>query len=71
MSAWAEIINADGSDEWLAKCSEALGEIQAEQRRRSAALVRSKIAEWSGMSDYVKPGNSVKASIADLIERNH
>ncbi|MFJ4529082.1 hypothetical protein [Streptomyces nigrescens] len=38
MSAWAEIVNADGSDEWLAKCNAALAEIQTETSRRDPAV---------------------------------
>lgn len=36
MSAWTELVNADGSDEHLALCSRALVEVQAETLRRAA-----------------------------------
>lgn len=34
MSAWIEVVNADGSDEWLETCNAALVEVQRETRRR-------------------------------------
>lgn len=43
--AWAEIVNADGSDEWLAKCSAALAEVQSETARRNAEKIRRH--EWA------------------------
>ncbi|MFF1625583.1 hypothetical protein [Streptomyces sp. NPDC058272] len=45
MSAWAELVNADGSDEWLELCSRALEEVQREQSRRNAAKQRQKAAD--------------------------
>ncbi|WP_328742932.1 hypothetical protein OG436_29515 [Streptomyces caniferus] len=39
--AWAEIVNADGSDEWLKLCAAALVEIQAETSRRNARKIRA------------------------------
>ncbi|MFF3312489.1 hypothetical protein [Streptomyces sp. NPDC002952] len=41
MSAWAELVNADGSDEWLELCSRALEEVQREQTRRNAKHILS------------------------------
>ncbi|KDQ65737.1 hypothetical protein [Streptomyces sp. NTK 937] len=41
MSAWAELVNADGSDEWLELCSRALEEVQEETLRRAARKIRS------------------------------
>ncbi|MFE1126769.1 phiSA1p31-related protein [Streptomyces albidoflavus] len=40
MSAWAQVVNADGSDEWLELCNAALLEIQREQSRRDDAKIR-------------------------------
>ncbi|WP_097964580.1 hypothetical protein [Streptomyces sp. or20] len=42
MSAWAELVNADGSDEWLELCSRALVEVREEALRRA---VRKQLAE--------------------------
>lgn len=33
--AWALLVNADGSDEWLEQCNEALAEVQREARRKA------------------------------------
>ncbi|MET9126918.1 hypothetical protein [Streptomyces sp. NPDC004528] len=41
MSAWAEVVNHDGSDEWLELCSRALEEVQRETSRRNAAKIRT------------------------------
>jgi hypothetical protein len=41
MSAWAELVNANGSDEWLEMCSRALLEVQRETSRRNAAKIRA------------------------------
>ncbi|MEV7814269.1 hypothetical protein AB0P05_26620 [Streptomyces flaveolus] len=41
MSAWAQIVNSDGSDEWLELCNKALTEVQAETRRKMAAKLRN------------------------------
>lgn len=40
MSAWAEIVCADITPEWLAMCNRALAETQTEQRRKDAAKMR-------------------------------
>jgi hypothetical protein len=40
VSAWAEIVYADSSDEWRAMCSRALAEVQDGQRRKDAAKIR-------------------------------
>lgn len=45
MSAWAQIVNSDGSDEWLELCSAALAEIRAETTRRNAARVQAAMEE--------------------------
>ena len=44
MSAWPEIVNADGSDEWLQMCSAALVNIQREAGRRAAEEIRAHTA---------------------------
>ncbi|MGW0468315.1 hypothetical protein ACWDX6_24070 [Streptomyces sp. NPDC003027] len=41
MSAWAQLVNANGSDEHLELCSAALVEIQTEHARRLAQKIRS------------------------------
>jgi len=51
MSAWAEIVNANGSDEWLELCSRALEEVQRETSRRNARRLRteadtSRVMAW-------------------------
>lgn len=40
MSAWMELVNANGSDEWLEMCSRALEEVQRETSRRNARVIR-------------------------------
>lgn len=46
--AWLRLINADGSDEWLTLCSDALAEVQAETSRRNAAkLLAVDPVEWA------------------------
>lgn len=44
MSAWPEVVNADGSDEWLETCSDALIEVQRESNRRAAEKIRAHTA---------------------------
>lgn len=67
MSAWAQIVNADGSDEWLELCNKALAEVQAETRRRVAAKIRgSKVAEPIGEAE--EHVNFVMDDIADRID---
>ncbi|MFC8583208.1 hypothetical protein ACFUGD_01320 [Streptomyces sp. NPDC057217] len=46
MSAWAQLVNADGSDEHLELCNAALVEIQTEYARRLAEKLRT--ANWAG-----------------------
>lgn len=41
MSAWAALVNTDGSDEWLELCNRALAEVQEETLRRAAQKIRS------------------------------
>lgn len=39
--AWAEIVNHDGSDEWLALCSAGLAEVQNDTTRRNSEKIRN------------------------------
>lgn len=48
MSAWLDLVNYDGSDEWLELLSAALVEVQVESVRRSAAWLT---AEYSGPNE--------------------
>lgn len=41
MSAWAELVNRDSSNEWLDLCSRALEEVQRETSRRNAEKIRN------------------------------
>lgn len=45
MSAWMELVGADGSDEWLEKCDAALREVQQETLRRAASKIRRELPE--------------------------
>lgn len=45
MSAWAQIVNSDGSDEWLELCNAALVEIQQETERRLLARLAREAEE--------------------------
>lgn len=40
MSAWAELVNSDGSDEWLELCNAALAEVQREALWGAAEKIR-------------------------------
>lgn len=68
MSAWAELVNANGSDEWLELCSRALEEVQRETSRKNAAKIRAHITDvitehgigysdqgWFGAADLIDP----------------
>jgi hypothetical protein len=50
VSAWAELVNADGSDEWLELCNKALAEVQREAGRRIASRI-AKLAEDTSNDD--------------------
>ncbi|WP_069752940.1 hypothetical protein [Streptomyces sp. EN16] len=65
MSAWAELVNADGSDEWLELCSRALEEVQEETLRRAAKKIRAK-ADTFGDWDFTTRRDMHEA--ADLID---
>lgn len=43
MSAWAELVNADLSDQHLDLCSRALVEIQREMARKLAEKIRAEV----------------------------
>ncbi|MGW2513688.1 hypothetical protein ACWC0A_30695 [Streptomyces scopuliridis] len=64
MSAWAEVVNHDGSDEWLELCSQALAEVQRETSRRNAERIRSGWDEVRGATSATKVMNFA----ADLID---
>ncbi|MFF3363573.1 hypothetical protein [Streptomyces misionensis] len=69
MSAWAQIVNSDGSDEWLELCTKALLEVQAETSRRNAAKIRALgITQWEGMNESVRMLRKMRAQAADLID---
>ncbi|MEV4228116.1 hypothetical protein AB0J81_13650 [Streptomyces bobili] len=60
MSAWAELVNSDGSDEWLELCNKALAEVQAETSRRNAASIQNvmeeaRAADWGRSSRTKRP----------------
>jgi hypothetical protein len=64
MSAWAEIVNADGGDEWLEKCNAALLEVQSETLRRAARRIRNP----EELRDYTDDHMSDCNMAADLID---
>lgn len=67
MSAWAEIVCADITPEWLAMCNRALAEIQTEQRRKDAAKIRAHAATGDlNACEYGTNENVLEA--ADLID---
>lgn len=43
MSAWLDVVNRDGSDEWLAVCSAALVEVKRETLRQAAARLHKRL----------------------------
>lgn len=52
MSAWAQLVNQDGSDEHLSLCNAALIEVQDQYARRLAQAIRSENPDRSdGWSD--------------------
>lgn len=57
MSAWMELVNANGSDEHLQLCSRALVEVQQETLRRAAAAAEhenpDRCADFSEGVDWV------------------
>lgn len=64
MSAWAEIVTADGSDEWLEKCEAALLEVQHETRRRAAEKIRLRGSAHMALGHIAWPFGEA----ADLID---
>jgi hypothetical protein len=68
VSAWAEVVNHDGSDEWLELCNRALQEVQRETSRRNAEKIRTASPEHymcdSGFGDTA----CTYAEVADLID---
>lgn len=62
MSAWAQLVNSDGSDEHLELCNQALIEIQTEHARRLAEKIRDELFDsYGGFHDGVH-------AAADLID---
>ncbi|MER7922154.1 hypothetical protein ABTY96_03285 [Streptomyces sp. NPDC096057] len=60
MSAWAELVNHDGSDEWLDLCNRALLEVQQETTRRNAARIQAareetRATDWGRSSRSKRP----------------
>ena len=62
MSAWAKLVNADGSDEWLELCNRALVEVQGETAQRLSRAQKAFFGDvssqgndgnWYGMSDWL------------------
>ncbi|MYY03082.1 MULTISPECIES: hypothetical protein [unclassified Streptomyces] len=69
MSAWMDLVNADGSDGWLELCNRALVEVQEETLRRAARKIRDVgVDEWEGMSDAARRIRQARAAVADLID---
>lgn len=69
---WADIVCADGSDEWLALCNRALKEVQDEQSRKNAKEIREHIgpSEYPGETQRVKDLVAFGLAMADLIDPN-
>lgn len=64
MSAWAEIVNADGSDEWLQKCELAMQEVQDVTLHRAAEKIRYAGGFRLAFSEHLRG----MAAAADLID---
>jgi hypothetical protein len=45
MTAWSEIVNSNGSDEWLELCNAALAEVKSVQSSRLRGGLESRIYE--------------------------
>jgi hypothetical protein len=70
MSAWAELLNHDGSDEWLDLCNRALTEVQAETSRRNAAKQRAELDVMSNGPRYIDDREWMRRAekLPDLID---
>lgn len=66
MSAWMEIVNAQGDDEWLEKCSAALEEVQRETLRRAATKIRDMADRNDMVGNELETLTAMRA--ADLID---
>lgn len=64
MSAWAELVNRHGSDEWLELCSRALEEVQRETSRRNARKIRA----WYPLRFTMAGDRTGPSLAADLID---
>lgn len=65
MSKWDEIVNANGEDEWLQMCNEALVEVQREHAHKLAELIRKDIGPVKDSSDNFIRGASYAADLVD------
>ncbi|WP_228973420.1 hypothetical protein [Streptomyces sp. DH12] len=68
MSAWAELVSRDGSDEWLELCSRALEEVQRETSRRNAEKIRESTLHLAGTVTGDSVRRVVNELAADLID---
>ena len=68
MSAWAQLVNADGSDEWLELCNEALKEVQHETARKLAEKIRSDADRRYGDNEISFAALMAAHDTADLID---
>jgi hypothetical protein len=69
MGAWMELVNADGSDEWLEKCSAALEDVQRETLRRAAKKIRAASAHYAAFrSEDMQARADHGRRMADLID---
>lgn len=68
MSAWAELVNSDGSDEWLELCSKALTEVQAETSHRNAERIRGHDFDATLVGTRCGCSEGLTDEAADLID---
>lgn len=66
MSAWAQMVNSDGSDEHLELCNRALIEIQTEHARQLAGQMRAHLSGL-GLSES-SPEYHYAETLLDLID---
>lgn len=67
MSAWAELVNLDGSDEHLRLCNAALEEIQTQQRKRDAM----KLHLWADEFGDTPTQRALAAVVREAGDRIH
>lgn len=68
MSAWAELVNADGSDEWLETCNAALLEVQRETLHRAAEKIRAGAPEAAEGGIFTVPAGRAHGRVVGLLE---